>query len=136
MNMKSDDQVVLLEAISKEIADLKKSVAEAAAVNRFLAIETETRRLAGLVEELTTSSIGASAGNSEDQQRLIDLRQQLDRIALRAAREDNLVRYYMASPKIIFATVLIVAGSFLAGLLAERFGFFERPQLIENPALQ
>ena len=132
--MKDDNQLILLEGLASDVAMIQKKLTQQSLVEdtdvsllideiRFLRSEVHA-----IKERIVTPSNAQVASN--DQQRLIDLRIQLDRISIKLGREDNLLRYYLSPPKILLATLLIVLLSLLAGAISH--SLYLKQQLNES----
>jgi hypothetical protein len=132
MIMKDDNQLVVLESLVEEVKKLKRAVADQQPI--LLQYGERIEQIMRQLDSFSTSGLMENDGERQraDQQRLIDLRLQLDRLLAKLRKEDGLLYYYLSSPKIAFLTIMIVLLSFLIGTASERFGLFNSKSMVHR----
>lgn len=123
--MKDDVLEVLLEGFARDISAILKKLNDAKVGGdcpdiaplylELKKISTELQTLNAQGRQPTTSS-----ETIVDQQRLIDFKIQLDRIALKLSREDNLVDYYFSPFKTFIKTLTLLFFAFVLGMFIDR----------------
>lgn len=123
--MKDDNQLILLEGLAADVASLNKKLSSLKPEKNDFDLNPlleEVKSLKNEIQSIRTTQIQQNNADMEnDQQRLIDLRIQIDRIALKLSREDSLLRYYLSSPKIILVTIVIIVSSITIGVVGDRY---------------
>ncbi len=135
--MKDDNNTILLEGLAEDVSAIQKMM-------NHLVLKLEKPPDSNIVAEhmkIIKSGLDAlkqdvkninNAPELVEQQRVIDLRLQLDRISVRLNREDKLLFYYFSSPKIVLATIAIVIGAIFIGAFADRAYYRHQQTKIEN----
>jgi hypothetical protein len=123
--MKDDVLEVLLEGFARDISAILKKLNDAKVGGDCPDIAPLHLELKKINAELQTlNSQGRQATMSKesivDQQRLIDLKIQLDRIALKLSREDNLLDYYFSPFKTFIKTLTLLFFAFVLGMFIDR----------------
>lgn len=123
--MKDENQQILLEGLAADVSAIHKKLnaikveRESADISSLL---TELKLIKEELQGLKTLSKNAvqSTDSIDDQQRLINLRTQIDRITLKLRNEDNFVHYYFGSPKVLMMTLAVIFLSILMGMIGDR----------------
>jgi hypothetical protein len=123
--MKNDDLEVLLEGLAGDLSAILKKLNGAKVGGDYpdiaplhlelKKINTELQTLNAQGRQPTTSSEAIV-----DQQRLIDFKIQLDRIALKLSREDNLIDYYFSPFKTFLKTITLLLFAIFLGMFIDR----------------
>lgn len=120
--MKNEDLTMLLQTILEDVTAIRIAINP----NKHQSSigNEKNAQLVAIQEELQSikESISQSMGSSQqaiDQQRVIDLKIQLDRIAARITKEDKLINYFFA-PGVILWTLFFSFLIFVSGLIADR----------------
>jgi hypothetical protein len=123
--MKNDDLEILLEGLAGDLSAVLKKLNGANAGGAYpdmaplhlelKKINTELQTLNAQGRQPTTSTEAIV-----DQQRLIDFKIQLDRIALKLSREDNLIDYYFSPFKTFLKTITLLFFAIFLGMILDR----------------
>lgn len=120
--MKNEDLTIILQTILEDVTAIRLAINP----NKHQSSSSDEKnlQLVAIREELQSikQSVSQSMGSSQsiiDQQRVVDLKIQLDRIATRIKREDNLFNYFFA-PGVILWTLFFSFLIFVSGLIADK----------------
>lgn len=123
--MKDDVLEVLLEGFARDISAILKKLNDAK-VGRdcpdIAPLHLELKKINAELQTLNAQGRQATMSKESivDQQRLIDLKIQLDRIALKLSREDNLLDYYFSPFKTFIKTLTLLFFAFVLGMFTDR----------------
>ncbi len=122
--MKDENVSVLLEGLATDVATILKKLNSQNSKTENLDGTNLSSEIKLLMADFQTIQAGLDLINTSHapigQQRIIDLKIQLDRIALKMHKEDNFFMYYFSPPKILVTTIFIIVFSVLAGVAADR----------------
>lgn len=135
--MKDENLSILMEGLAADVATILKKLnsqtvkpenpESSNAVSEIKLLRTDVQNLQACFDLIHTNH------KPLEQQRLIDLKVQLDRITLKLHKEDNFFRYYFSPPIILLTTLAIITCSILAGALADRYYINYKQNHLLNP---
>lgn len=123
--MKDDVLEVLLEGFARDISAILKKLNDAKVGGDcpdIAPLHLELKKINAELQTLNAQGRQATMSKESivDQQRLIDLKIQLDRIALKLSREDNLLDYYFSPFKTFIKTLTLLFFAFVLGMFIDR----------------
>jgi hypothetical protein len=123
--MKDDVLEVLLEGFARDISAILKKLNDAKVGGDcpdIAPLHLELKKINAELQTLNAQGRQATMSKESivDQQRLIDLKIQLDRIALKLSREDNLLDYYFSPFKTFIKTLTLLFFAFVLGMFINR----------------
>ena len=123
--MKDNDFEILLEGLAGDISAILKKLNSTKVSGDYpdiAPLHLELKKINTELQMLNGAGKQSATLKEEivDQQRLIDLKVQLDRIALKFSREDNVIDYYFSPFKTFVKTTTLLFFAILLGMILDR----------------